>query len=39
MMTDVFDEYFSKITLFAKKMGILSLDIVKVNLNDDNELY
>ena len=31
-----FDEYFSKITFFANKMGILSVDLDKINLDDDN---
>ena len=31
-----FDEYFSNIIFLANKMGILSVDLDKINLDDDN---
>ena len=34
-----FDEDFSKVTLFANRMGILSVDLDKINLDDDNNFY
>ena len=34
-----FDEYFSKVTLFATEVGILAVNLDKINLDDDNNIY
>ena len=34
-----FNEDFSKAKLFANKMGILGVDLEKMNLDDDNNFY
>ena len=35
----LFDEYFSKVTFFANETGILSIDLDKINLDDDKNFY
>ena len=34
-----FDEDFSKATFFANEIGILCVDLDKINLDDDNNFY
>ena len=34
-----FDKDFSKVTVFANKMGTLGVDLDKINLDDDNNFY
>ena len=36
---DVFDKDFSKVTFFANEMGILGVDLDKINLNNHNNFY
>ena len=35
----IYGEHFSKVTFFANKMGILRVDLDKINLHDDNNFY
>ena len=39
MKYSFFDEDFSKVTFYAKKMGVLGLNLDKINFDDNNNFY